>query len=337
MNKVYFNDFYNKEQKDRFINDQTEESTRKAYSRVLKRTALMEEKLNKDLYDFTLQEIMQFLLMLKATKLSSLQHTGSILHNYIGWAIDQDLRKDNINPLSAVTSFEWYSQFVDDSSKMLFTEKDITNIVAGCRNYQDAAPIQGIFEGIMGKANSELANMKMEHIFQDEHGEYHIKLINDTTEGSLIREIPISEDLYDILRVANKEDKYLKNNGIVSDTAKSKFNELVENDYIIRTAINARSEEENIPVQGQIISLRVKKVAKWNDLPQLTPINIRNSGMLKLARELYNKNGKLDREEYSEICKRFNINQKPDGAYVNLLKKNFLNIDNIERLYGFEE
>lgn len=223
MNSVYRDDFYNINQKQRFLKD-LEESTKKAYSRVLKRVSIMENKLDKDLYDFNLSEISQFLFLLKSTKISSLQQSGSIIKMYIDWAIEQDLRRDNINPIAAVASFEWYNQFVDNSQQMVFSEEDISNVVDGCINFQDKVVIQGIFEGIIGRGNSELLNMKMEHITQMSDGEYKIKLFNELSNGEIeVRETPISKYLYDIMRIADKEEVYTKNNGILNPIIKKEL------------------------------------------------------------------------------------------------------------------
>lgn len=337
MNKVYYNDFYNSEHKERYLKSLNTESTRKSYAIILRKTEMMESSLNKDLYNFSLHEISQFLFTLKATKISSLRHAGSVIRNYIQWAIEQDLRKDNINPLVAVTTHEWYSQFVDDSSLMLFTEKRIGNIVDSLINAQDQAVVQAVFEGISGHTMSELANMKMEHISESViEGKYRIKLFNDTPEGIKTREILISKNLFKILDEANKEVKYLKNNGVVLETIKSRVSDLVENDYILRTAVNSRkSDGDDAPAQAQVLGLRIKKAGEFNNFPMLTTINLRNSGMLKLARDLHVERGKLDTEEYHEICDHFDVGKKEDGTYNYIvMRRNFLNIKTIERLYG---
>lgn len=345
MNKVYFNDFFNKEQKDRYLKSLSTESTRKSYATILRKTAIMESSLNKDLYDFNLQEISQFLFTLKATKISSLRHAGSVARNYIQWAIEQDLRKDNINPLIAITTHEWYSQFVDDSSLMLFTEKQIDNIVDSLINAQDQAVVQGVFEGISGTVMSELANMKMEHISKTNiKDKYKIKLFNDSPDGVTSREILISSNLYEILKSANKEDKYLKNNGLVSESIKSRYNVLVDNGYILKTAVHLRAaatnsnQDDGRPTQGQILGRRIKKAGEFNNFPMLTAINLRNSGMLKMARDLHRERGRLGTEEYYDICEHYDVGKKEDGTFnIDVIRRNFLNIDTINKLYGTEE
>ncbi|RPK31809.1 tyrosine-type recombinase/integrase [Paenibacillus xylanexedens] len=335
MNKIYNEDFFNKDQKSRYLKDLSP-ATELAYGRVFKRAAIMEKSLDKDLYDFNLDEISQFLYLLKAKKISSLRQAGSVINNYIGWAIDQDLRKDNINPLSAVTSFEWYSQFIIDNHQSLFSEDDIGEVVDGCLNFQDKLIVQALFEGIMGKGNSEILNMKMEHITGSE-GKYRITLFNDNGDGTKeSREIKISNFLYNILRIANKEEKYIKNNGILKPNIKSSVNELIDNDYILRSAVNSTIKQGiDEPTSIYLVQSRLKKIAEWHNLPQLTVKNVRNSGMLKVARDLYHKRNKLEAEEYSEIFEHFNIKKDKMGQYQSgPMRSEFLNIPTIEKVYG---
>ncbi|PQP82819.1 hypothetical protein C0Q44_15655 [Paenibacillus sp. PCH8] len=336
MNKIYGDSLYNESQKERFLQRQNE-NTKDVYSRVLRRASAIEKRLEMDLYDFNLSEIKQVLLLLESTKLATVKSTGSIIQNYIRWAIEQDLRKDNINPLDAVSGNDFYSQFVDDSKATLFSEEDIENIVSGCLNFQDKVIVQALFEGIMGRGNSELLNMKMEHVSEtDEIDKYNITLYNDTRNGRESREITISSYLYNILRIANKEDKYIKNNGNLIPSTKVTHNNLIDNDYIIRSAVNSGIKQSvDDPASIYLVTMRVAKISEWHNLPLLTPTNIRNSGMLKMARDLYIKYGKLEREEYYTICEHYNVARQRDGSYAySKYKVGFLNMDNLGLIYG---
>ncbi|MCM3134606.1 hypothetical protein M3629_17590 [Paenibacillus polysaccharolyticus] len=337
MNKIYDDNLYNESQKERFLQRQNA-NTKEAYSRVLRRASAIEKRLGMDLYDFNLNEIKQVLLLLQSTKLATVKSTGSIIQNYIRWAIEQDLRKDNINPLDAVSGNEFFVQFVDDNNPTLFSEEDIGNVVDGCLNFQDKAIVQAIFEGVMGKENSELLNMKMEHITQireNDEMRYKIMLFNDGRKGREIREIAISDYLYNILRIANKEERYVKNNGVLKPNIKTDSRELIDNDYIVRSAVTSKMKQNlDEPTTKYLVQSRLTKIAEWYNLPQLTVTNLRNSGMLKMARELYIKHGKLEKEEYNIICEHYNVGKQPDGSYAHSkYKVGFLNMESLSLIY----
>ncbi|WKL03197.1 hypothetical protein Q0F98_05865 [Paenibacillus amylolyticus] len=54
-----------------------------------------------------------------------------------------------------------------------------------------------------------------------------------------------------------------------------------------------------------------------------------------MARDLYIKRGKLEREEYYAICEHYNVGKQPDGSYAySRYKVGFLNMENLGLIYG---
>lgn len=151
MSNQTYNDYlYNKEQKERFLKDRTF-NTREAYSRVLKRASSLEEEFGKDLYNFNISEIELLINYLAPTTLSSVQSATSPITVYIDWAIEQGLRTDNFNPLSTLIDREYLEKFIDKSNELIFSKDDIDDITCRLTNRIDAAVIQCLFEGLMGK------------------------------------------------------------------------------------------------------------------------------------------------------------------------------------------
>lgn len=340
MNKIYDESFYNSAVKERYLKNQSQ-AARISYGRVLKRASSIEAKLGRDLYDFNLGEIKQVLLLLKSTKMTTITATGIIIQNYIRWAIEQDLRVDNINPLDAVSSDEFYRKFLDTSEPILFSHDDIMDWVDECINHQDKLAILGIFEGIYGRQYSELLTLKMDRVREvsSDTLSYEVELFNETSDGSKeSRVIPISNKLYNIMRIANNEEVNFKNNGLEFEGMRNNKNYLTKTDYIVRGAADARTGVEgSVPAASALINRRIKKISELYQVPTLTPTNIRNSGMLYMTHRLYNESGKLGKEEYYAICERYNVGRTRDGGYVYArLKKDFLNMENLELVYGLE-
>ncbi|WP_340018406.1 hypothetical protein [Paenibacillus sp. FSL H3-0457] len=340
MNKIYDESFYNSSVKERYLKNQSE-AAKISYGRVLKRASSIEGKLGRDLYDFNLNEIKQVLFLLKSTKMTTITATGIIILNYIRWAIEQDLRVDNINPLDAVSSDEFYKQFLDTSEPSLFHHDNIMKWVKNCINHQDKLTILGIFEGVYGRQYNELLTLKMERVREvsSDPLSYEVELFNETSEGNKeSRIIPISNELYNIMRTANNEEVNFKNNGLDFEGMRNNKNYLTKTDYIVRGAADARTGVEgNVPAASALINRRIKKISELYQVPTLTPTNIRNSGMLYMAHELYKASGKLGKEEYYAICERYNVGRTRDGGYVYArLKKDFLNMENLESVYELE-
>ncbi|MEI2281259.1 hypothetical protein [Paenibacillus polysaccharolyticus] len=338
MNKIYDESFYNSSTKERYLKNQGE-GAKISYGRVLKRASSIEARLERDLYDFNLSEIKQVLFLLKSSKMTTIIATGIIIQNYIRWAIEQDLRLDNINPLDAVSSDEFYKQFVDMSNPILFHHNEIMDWVGQLINHQEKLTVLGIYEGIYGRQYSELLTLKMERV-REVSGDplsYEVELIDETSDGTKeSRVIPISNKLYTIMRTANNEEFNFKNNGLDTGMKHDKRN-LTKTDYVIRAAEDKRTSDENAPAAPTLISRRFKKISDVFQSPTLTPTNIRNSGMLYMAYNLYKDSGKLGKEEYESVCVHYNVGRMRDGGYTySRLKKDFLNMENLELVYGLE-
>lgn len=331
-NRIYSDEMFNQNIKIMFLKDYPE-NTRLAYSRVLKRAKYLEDQVSKDLYDFNLHEIVQLLRFLSPTSYASALSSSSIIQNYIRWSIEQGLRVSNMNPLDAVVGDEFYKNVIDVSRKNLFTLEEIENITGGLVNFQDAAMIRGIFEGIMGHGYSELLNLKKVQL--DPH-HLLLQLVNEEKDRTTHREVQISEELMLMLIKAAEESEYYKNNGNPSPNIKAPTSKLVDNDFVFRSSIlNVKSYER---ADKHLVLRRLKNVAEWFGQPTLTAINIRNSGMLYSAYQLYKETGKLEKNEIDYVCHKFNIAKLKGSEFYNVsrLKKEFLSIEKIIQVYEEE-
>lgn len=322
-NKIYDESLFNEEHKLRFLKGMGEASFL-SHSRILKRASILEKQLEKDLYDFNLFEVSNLMKLLAPTTAPSSRNQLQNIKKYIDWAISNDLRFDNINPLLATMTEPFIERFVDHSRKYLFTDKEIDSIVGRIVNFQDSALIQCLFEGIMGRAYSEILNI----LQTDINPESNILIVrNKPAFGSLVeREVSISDKLLRLLQSAARQTTYSDNNG--TSTGRVPIKELISNSYIIRP-VDMHTKHMDV-ADSSLVSRRIRVISKWFDYPYLSPNNIRKSGMLRYAKELMDKSGKFDRIEVSAVCQKFNIDVKGSARLVS----EFLNIETIESLYS---
>jgi len=319
MYKVYNETIYNEEVKNRFL-EKYEGKTEYAYKRVFLNSANIEEVLGKDLYDFSIEEMKQVLYNLDPKNLATSQSLGSIVKNYIDWAIKEGYRKSNINPLEKIYT-EWYEQFVGDK-KLYITENELVHIEGLCNNYQDIALIRILFEGAGGKSWVEVRNLKKNDIIKDENA------IILTDENGNKRKLNVSTRCIEFLIEASEETKYFKKNAEMDHERIRNYADLAENDYVFRPC-HTRLNEPNREIQQHTINRRIREVSDLIGSDYLTPRSVFISGMIKYAKDLLIETGKLEREEYEKICKRFNYNVNS----IALLKKT-VNIETIKQLYG---
>ncbi|QSF43471.1 tyrosine-type recombinase/integrase [Paenibacillus tianjinensis] len=321
-NKIYEDGFYNETQKEMYLKDLAEK-TYTSYARVLKRARYVEEQLGKDLYNFNVSEIEKLLVFMSPGSYSASAGNVNVIRTYIRWAIQQDLRIDNINPLDSVISDNFINKFIDTTNKKLFTEEEIATIVGGLQSFQDAAIVQCLFEGIMGHEYSEILNILKKDVDRDSD---ELEVRNSPASGPTeIRKIKVSTKLMNLLYSAANETSYIKSNGL-SD-AKAKEIELIDNDYVFRS-VKLRVVNYD-RASNHLVLRRMKSVREWFDYPHLTATSIKNSGMLKYAKDLYMEDKTLSRDHIGKICKRFGVN----SIATTRLTKDFLNIETIKSLY----
>lgn len=333
-NEVYNDYLYNEEQKKRYLKD-LNENTYTTYLRVLKRASKLEKRLGKDLYNFNLHEIEDLLSYLAPKTLPSANSSGSIIQSYIRWAISQDLRDDNLNPLDVMGSLEFYDQFVDKTNKLLITDEELKDIIGDLENWQDMAIPIALFEGIMGREYSELLNLTLDDLNVDNRT---VLLKNEQKNGEIeTRTLTISEDLVRYLVKAAEQRIYSQDNG--NSRAKSPDVELVQSPFIIRPV--KRRATVNEKADKHLVLRRLKNIGTWKGLKHLSAINLRNSGMLHMAKNLYLENNSytLDRDKIITICKHYNIGkQSSDSEFYAYTRytQDFLNEETIRKVYEIE-
>ncbi|QNR65466.1 hypothetical protein IAQ67_16380 [Paenibacillus peoriae] len=324
MNNIYQDELYNKDIKERFLSE-LRSTTKKNYELKLKRACKIEKRLGKDLYDFSLAEIEEVIYYLSPTKLNSAINYGSILRSYIDWACSHGLRKDKLNPLASIGGSKYFEKFVPQQT--LIRDDALRLALSQIASDRDIAIIQGVFEGIMGRKYSELLNLKMKDI-DIEHKIAHLKNMGaygDIEERSIV----ISPFLVRALERANAETTYKSNLG--AGSSKRDEAKLKESDYIIKS-----SKQDQ--VKSTLISQVVTKFAVKLNLPKLTPYDLRNSGMLYMAKNKYiEKKGKLDSSDINAICRHYNTTSKDGEIYFSTTyTRDFLNVETIKRIYSDE-
>jgi site-specific recombinase XerD len=333
-NKIYEDTLYNQAQKLRYLNNHNA-NTKSTYYRVLIRASSLEEEYGKDLYNFNIVEIEQLLSFLNPKTLSSCKIATSTIQRYIRWAIEQGLRTDNTNPLDAMVDKDFMNKFIDQSNELLYSKEDIDNITGSLINFIDAALVQSIFEGALGKGYSEILNLQFNDI---DEANNQITLTNSIEDGqTTTRILKLRDDsnLITLLKKAFEQKTYYKNNGNPSPNNKSDEIKLVDNNYIFRSAaLNIKHEDKAHP---HIVLRKLKLMSEWFGYPYLTAINLRNSGMLYELYRLYMTYDEIEKEQYDILCDKYNVNKSKAGYYiVSRYKNEFLNLQTLKQIYDIE-
>jgi integrase len=314
---------YNKEIKEQFLALYTNEDSQNTYRRIFTKSASTEEALGKDLYDFTKEQIEDFLTDLTPLTSAISKSNGRIVTSYIDWCIEKGFKNIIFNPLKLVDS-QWFDKFVDKSVKLYFTEKEITEIERFCENAQDAVIIRLYFEGIAGKDSCEIRHLSRHDIDFDTNV---LTLRNEN--GERYRESKVEDRTMKLIQDALNETTYIKKNGQMESFDNIKeFTTLVENNYVLRNSIT-KTDNFNNAIHSSVIYRRLKTISETLGIPFFTGKNILRSGVLYHAKDMI-ENGTLNYEEFQSVAKRYNIN----NIYS---VKDYCNAETIEKLYGKDQ
>jgi integrase len=314
---------FNKSIKEKFLNMYTNEDSKSAYARILNKSEPTEKALNKDLYDFTKEEIEDFLTDLAPLTIAISRSNGSVVASYIDWCINSGYKKSTINPLKMM-DYEWFDKFVDKSVQIYFTEREITDIEQSCHNAQDAVIIRLYFEGVSGKDSCEIRFLHKNDV---DFNNNVLRLRNEY--GVISREITVEEKTIKLIREALGQKTYYKRNGQMEVHEKVKeYTDLVDNGYVLRNSIT-KTANYNGEVQSSVIYRRLKTISETSGIPFFTGKNILRSGVIYHAKDLLH-DGHFDYDKFAPIAKRYGIN--------NIYSiKSYCNEEIVNDLYGKTE
>jgi integrase len=322
------NKLYNQEIKERFLLTYPNEQTRKTINNLFLKSKLIEDVLEKDLYDFSQNEVSKVIANTNPHSVQVARSTGRFISNYISWCIDpaQRLRKNSINPLKGVDP-SWYVQFVDKTKKIHYSEDEFIELLESLPNAQEQAFLALIWEGIGGQKFSELR-------------EIHYNDINWNKN-----EITLRARNNEIVKVSNACMRYIENAykqqtyyTYIKETGDYNERKLLSSDYIFKNVESPRTKEGELVSQGIFYS-RLNRIREEFDLSYMTPNAIRQSGIIKMAVDLYERDGEFGKEQFKEIGDKYQLPMVENNGYTyynRSLTKDYLNEQNIKELYSID-
>jgi hypothetical protein len=307
--------FFNPETKNRFLDESDySTNTKQTIAQMFNVTKEIEEFYNKDIYEMSDSEIAEVLDNFKSTSYETVYSKTSYLASYVDWCIKEKYLETNINNVRLHLGSENMKRYVEPHALKykILSKEEILKLTYGsnayCNNAQDAAIIISLFIGGRGRQEKEytleeLKNLKWENCSEENN------TVTFARDNGETRTVPVESYVLEILKDANAQDRYLKNNGEVSDWMQAKKNteiELFKTGYILRPTIQG----EYGKITSQIIGQRLRKIRELYGNPYITINNIWLSGMVDYAKQIKQEKGAdLTKVDYEEVCKRFGQNE----------------------------
>lgn len=324
------NKMYNPELKEAFLSTYNKGETRKSISYVFSYSCYLEYKYQKDLKDFEKDELNELLVKLaKGTTENNFSSRFSVVNTYIEWAIINGHKKSGSNLMPQFNKKD-YEVYINKDRFII--EQQLIEIEESLKNYQDKVVLRLIFEGVNGTELSELLNLKKQDVdFKNKR----LRLYDSVEERE--RFIHVSDRCLDFIEKAHAEEIYYSKNGQNEGKRGRNKLKLMKTDHIIKNALTGRTKafaNNKYTIYG-----RIETVQEIFELPNLTPTNLRDSGMIKMAVDLYKRDGKLTTTHLEDIAEHFgfspSMNNGVMGYNTDYLEK-FIEPNNIFKLYDID-
>lgn len=306
---------YHPKLKDKFLSEHLTEKG-EHYAEETKRVAIalfgnighIEERYNKDVYNFNSNQFEELLLELKATTLRSLQNSISKLEQYIDFLIENGkVSKEKGNIATKYNNGDVIKNFLDTKAieGMVFAKAEIDAMSMSANNAQDGVILSLLFDGVSHKRKFiELRSITINHC-DFEQMVINIPQLVDEDTGEVLpaRQVPISSNTERMIRNAMTESKYVSLKGQAS-----RAYTIADSDFILRGLRN------NPQIKWENVGQRIVRISEVLNYPYLNATNVAYSGQIHYARELIKEGLSID-EACAQMLKRFNLSDNESAHF----------------------
>jgi integrase len=283
---------------------------RNVFLNILQNCNRKEIQYKKNVFDFNITEIENLIRILNINTYRTARFYIGAIKGYINYCIEMGYASKNV--IDEVYSTTWLRSFLPPG-KLYLTDRALDEIVDKCKNFQDAALLQLLFEGVCGKQKSELLNLKVADIKGN-----NIRL----NDNGKLRVIKVSDKCINLINKANEEVTYQVKNGQIYP--------LIPSEFVIKRTSKGRQKLAEIDYTKDIVHRRLSTIANVMNIKEKSPKYIMDSGKIALAKNSYEKYGYFAEENaLVELSRQFNIKSKQ-------ILRDFTNQEVIFDVYNIE-
>jgi integrase len=301
--------------KQEFLNTKpTQTAQSEAY--ILRSADEYEELIKKSIYNMTYAELKEmFAMQFKNSSISTILKNISILKTYVDFCIDKKIVEHGENRLSTFTIKE-AKEFAHRQALLnkFITKEKIKEYQNILYNEQDKLFIELPYLGIRGRTVrhgtlEEIINLSIDDI--DEGN----RMLTLTQNNGKHRRLEVELSTIELIKDAFKQTIYVENNGEETDNPRfSKPRESIINKierYIFRVPGKNKFQKFN----SNLLNSRMKRIQKYLDNPYISFTSLYQSGMIELALDIYKEKGIITKDDYIEICDRYNFGSGDPEKY----------------------
>lgn len=285
---------------------------------VLRSADEYEDMVNKSIYNMDYSDLREMLIMqFRNSSVKTVLKNVSILKKYIDFCIDKKIVEHGENKLTTFT--------IKEAKKLVHKQALLSKYINRKRlkkyqnilyNEQDQLLIELLFIGVRGRTVEngtleEVINLTMPSREDEENN--ILTLIQNNGQH---RQIKIETSTIALIRNVYEQDIYVENNGEETNNLrlgfqprKIKINK-VEN-YVLRVPGKNKYEK----FTPNLLNSRMKRIQKYLDNYYISFTSLYQSGMIQMAMDRYEKNGEITKDDYIDICIRFNYGSGDPEKY----------------------
>ena len=253
----------------------------------------------------------------------------SIIRTYIDFCINKNVVTHRENRLATFT-VEDAKNLVNQQVllKKFITREHLKEYQKILCNEQDKLILELPYVGGRGRTcdgctSEEIINLRMSDVDEEN------KMITLTQNDGKTRELEVETSTIELIKDAYNQKIYVENNGEMSNNLRlSKPREITINrveDYVLCVPSLKKFQK----FTSNLITSRMSRMQKYLDNPYLTVSGIYMSGMVQLAIDVYKEKGEVDKDDYIDICFRFNYGGDIPEKYWHILKAQFEQYKNL--------
>ncbi|MGN4125820.1 hypothetical protein ACMGD3_12535 [Lysinibacillus sphaericus] len=294
------------------------------YLSLFNKATMIENQKNKDIFDMNKVELEELFFSLKSPSPQPISASIGFISRYIDWAIMNGYTENRSQRLPSIIDIEYCSRFIYKASIVRYTREQLITYMRLFDDQRHAVFLLCLFEGIKGEGYSEILNLKMEDLSNDQ-GVCFARLTNNK---GYRRKIEITEDLYWKLEKLDKISS-------TSLTPKQGQKYFSDNTYIFK---KANSNSNDIQLRASFGNRALDLAKSIFDNNNLIASTIQTSGMMWYIWELLKNNEMkiLDKELLEKVANKYDTGYvNKDNKYVSYsILKHKLDFDFMKMNYG---
>lgn len=301
-----------RKRKESYLNDpfcKYDINTKPLISRYFKNSEKIEVQFEKDICDFTMDEVIKLLKSFDSRSRNTIILIMSYFNDYFKWCLKEGFVQNNniINFYEKKIMEPFLKEIVplEFLENKYITKDELLSYLNETDDYSLKFMIYAIFNSILGDEYEELINLKESDLEEES------KTINLITG----RKVRIDELFIELMKKASLETYYHPDGIIESNSREKKYYK--ESFYILKGYGN-RGRLENEPIPVQVIQRRMRDYQKIVSNRWLNATNLYRSGLIYYIKNIFEERNisfkdaiytKINRQEYryeEEIQKNIN-------------------------------